>query len=315
MNPLLLVALYCTLVVFASLAGGWLPVLVHLSHSRMQLLVSLVAGLMLGVAMFHMLPHAVGSVGSVDIAMLGAMAGLLVMFFLLRAFHFHHHEPAGYELAAAHAHGQAGEHHHDHQAEHSHDHSHHGVQTAPLNWLGVYLGLSLHALIEGLALAAGVYADALHGDHLWLGVGTFLAILLHKPFDAVSITTVMTAGGWSAGWRNAVNLAFALTCPVGAALFLLGMNRLGQSQAMFVGCALAFTGGVFLCISLSDLLPEIEFHSHDRIKLSLALLAGVAAAYAIGFFEPDHLHGPGGSHEAAHAEHEHGHSHDHEHEH
>jgi zinc and cadmium transporter len=39
--------------------------------------------------------------------------------------------------------------------------------------------------------------------------------------------------------------------------------------------ALAFSAGTFLCIALSDLLPELQFHSHDRLKLSVALLAGV----------------------------------------
>ncbi len=48
-----------------------------------------------------------------------------------------------------------------------------------------------------------------------------------------------------------------------------------------VGCGLAFSAGVFLCISLSDLLPELEFHAHDRVVLSLALIAGIALAYAI----------------------------------
>ena len=54
-----------------------------------------------------------------------------------------------------------------------------------------------------------------------------------------------------------------------------------------VGCALAFSAGVFICISLSDLLPELEFHAHDRFKLSLALLLGVAAAWGIGYLEPE----------------------------
>jgi len=32
------------------------------------------------------------------------------------------------------------------------------------------------------------------------------------------------------------------------------------------------------------LLPELQFHAHDRLKLSLALLAGLAAAVAITRF-------------------------------
>jgi len=52
-----------------------------------------------------------------------------------------------------------------------------------------------------------------------------------------------------------------------------------------LGYGLAFAVGVFLCISLSDLLPEVHFHRHDRGKLLLALLTGVALAYALYFVE------------------------------
>jgi zinc and cadmium transporter len=83
------------------------------------------------------------------------------------------------------------------------------------------------------------------------------------------------------------------------AMFFLGFERFTEHQSAIVGCALAFSAGVFLCISLSDLLPELEFHAHDRLKLSLALLIGVAVAYAIGFVEPEHAH----SHHAAHHDH------------
>ena len=88
-----------------------------------------------------------------------------------------------------------------------------------------------------------------------------------------------------------VNLGFALMCPLGAALFVLGMQRFSSVQADLIGCALAFSAGVFLCISLGDLLPEMEFHSHNRLPLTIALLAGIALAWGIGFLEPEHSHG------------------------
>ena len=46
---------------------------------------------------------------------------------------------------------------------------------------------------------------------------------------------------------------------------------------MVTSKTLAFSAGTFLCIALSDLLPELQFHAHDRWKLSAALLAGVGA--------------------------------------
>jgi zinc and cadmium transporter len=50
--------------------------------------------------------------------------------------------------------------------------------------------------------------------------------------------------------------------------------------------ALAFSAGTFLCIALSDLLPELQFHSHDRFKLSVALLAGVGLMAATAAIVP-----------------------------
>jgi zinc and cadmium transporter len=73
--------------------------------------------------------------------------------------------------------------------------------------------------------------------------------------------------------------------------FVLGLNQLASQQHVVVGCALAFAAGVFLCISLADLLPELTFHAHDRVPLTAALFLGVALAWAIGFWEPKHSHG------------------------
>jgi zinc and cadmium transporter len=81
-------------------------------------------------------------------------------------------------------------------------------------------------------------------------------------------------------------------CPLGAIGFVLGLQKTLLGEQQFVlGCALAFAAGVFLCISLADLLPEVAFHTHDREYLTLALALGVALAWGIGFLEPKHVHG------------------------
>lgn len=291
MQTVHLIGVYCVFIVAASLAGGKLPSLVKLTHSRMQILVSFVAGLMLGVGLFHLLPHAAVEINSLDRAVWWAMTGLLCTFFLIRAFHFHQHtsaEAGGTPLEA-----------HEHDFAHDHDcaERHHPAGRPPahrLSWLGIGLGLSIHTLIDGAALAASVEAEAHVGGAAWLaGMGTFLAVALHKPLDSMSITSLMAAGGWADRAQHAVNVAYALMCPLGAALFWLGVRQFGGSQAAVVGCALAFSAGVFLCISLADLLPEVQFHAHDRLKLSCALLLGVALAWFIRYLEPAHTHGAG----------------------
>ena len=329
--PPTLLAIYCVLIAMSSLLGGYLPSLIKLTHSRMQLLVSLIGGLMLGVAIFHQLPHAVEAMAgngqghsyALDYCVAWLMVGLLTTFFILRMFHFHNHEPVATDddhdhlCGHDHDHDQAclAKHDHDHDSGHvqdpNHQHSHHPAQGA--SWIGIFLGLSIHTLIDGGALAANVKADALHhgGGVAWLlGLGTFLGVVLHKPLDSLSITTLMAAGGWSSRARTFVNVGYALMCPLGAAGLYFGLQQFGPSQDVILAAALAFSAGVFLCISLSDLLPEVQFHSHDRARLSLALLVGVALAYGIGYLEPAHTHGQGGGAAQGEAQpHNHGHKH------
>lgn len=291
--PFSLLVVYCILIVLASLGGGWLPILMNLTHTRMQLMLSFVGGLMLGIGLFHMLPHAFHELQSLDRAVWWMMVGLVTMFFLVRIFHFHQHgavdlpHVAG-EVIREPSEAEADQHACDHE---HHHHGHHHGQSHKLGWIGIALGLSLHTMIDGIALAASVKADAGHSDGLVLfGLGTFLAVALHKPLDSVSITSLMMSSGWSAGWRHAVNGGFALMCPLGAFVFVAGVEQFAAYQHVIVGCALALAAGVFLCISLSDLLPEMELHSHNRIQLSLALIAGIALAWGIRFLEPQHLH-------------------------
>jgi len=265
---------FCFLILLASLVGGWIPLLIRLTHKRMELAVSFVAGVMLGVGMFHMVPHAFHELGCVHRVVWWMMVGLLTMFFVERFFCYHHHvaEPEQ---------GTSG-------PEENHETcSHHAIQGGhTLGWGGVFTGMTLHTLIAGVALAASVEAEWSADQAVGLaGLGTFLVIFLHKPLDSMTIGTIMAAEGWSVRARHLVNCLFALVIPVGVSLFYLGLGFGTGSQQGFVGCALAFSAGTFLCISLSDLLPELQFHSHDRIKLSLALLLGLALAWTLGLFE------------------------------
>ena len=323
--PLVLLAYYCAIILVASIAGGMIPVWFQLTHRWMQFAVSFVAGVMLGIAVLHMLPHAIADAASaailssdaaVDPVALGAaanaeavratmvslLAGMLVMFFIERFFSFHHHdvpqEDGGEDEQSDHS-----AHSHDHGA-HDHAMHHHDAHSHDISWSGAALGLALHSVLNGVALAAAVQHGA-HGS-LLAGFGTFLVIFLHKPFDAMTIGMLMARGGWSLPWRHTVNSLFALAIPIGVLLFYFGLMRdatglQSASQQWFVACALAFSAGTFLCISLSDLLPELQFHRHDRVKLSIALLIGLALAHVAARMESlaHHNHAPSTSTSAA----------------
>lgn len=294
-SPTVQVVLYSLAIVVATLAAAYLS-LERLGHTPMQAIISFVGGLMLGIAVFHLWPHALGHMGEgrADDVATWVMAGILLMFLLLRAFHFHQHGPSDFGP------GDTG-HSHDCDRDHAaiaasqppakHAEHRHPVASKPSakhrwEWVGVFAGLAIHTLIDGIALAASVQVGStLSSSEGWFGLGAFAAILLHKPLDTLSITTLMTAGGWSRKAQLMVVCLFALMCPAGALIFISGVGAFGLAQSPIVGCALAFACGVFLCISLSDLLPEMEFHSHNRALLTTALLLGIAMAWGIRFLE------------------------------
>lgn len=312
MSSTMLLLVYCTLILFASLAGGWIPLLIRLTHRRMQVAVSLVAGVMLGVGLLHLLPHALlEAPDAMNAVFLWVLGGFLTMFFIERFFCFHHHDVPTLRP----------EHHHDAPANHAHEDCHHVRSDAhQLTWSGAALGLVLHTVFNGVALAASVEAET-HGSQATAlaGIGTFLVIFLHKPFDSMTIGTLMAIGGWSAAPRHVVNTIFALMIPAGVLLFYLGFGH-AHGESHVLAYALAFSAGTFMCIAMSDLLPELHFHDHDRGLLSTALLTGLAIALVIGMIEGqshNHSHGlEGGDHsgheQAAPADRAAGHDHGHE---
>lgn len=285
-RPATVLAVYSILIIAASLVGGWLPSWVRLTHTRMQTVISLVGGLMLGIGVFHLLPHAMNSLGDAALTSRWIMVGIVVMFVLIRLFHFHNHEPtADNHSDCDHDHHHSGEHAlgagHSAAVCHSHGHSH------GFSWMGIALGLSMHTLIDGIVLGASVYADGRLDEGRWLlGIGTFLAIVFHKPLDAVSITSLMASSGWSGRSINLVNIGFAMMCPLGAVLMLLGVSQFSGYQQELVGTALEFAAGVFICIALSDLLPEMEFHSHNKVQLTVALGLGIGISLLMAMFHP-----------------------------
>jgi zinc and cadmium transporter len=208
------------------------------------------------------------------------------MFLLERAFHGHsHHTADGAETG----------HDCDHDHGHDHHHGHADPHAAPGNgrwaWCGAFAGLALHSLADGAALAASVRADADHGGGWLAGFATFLAVLLHKPFDAAIIGTLMLNAGVSSRGRSIANGLYALVVPLGAVAFLASLRVFGGQQETIIGVAMALAAGAFLCIAAADLLPEVQFHSHDRVLLTMSLALGLAIAWGITVMErSSHAH-------------------------
>ncbi len=265
---------FCAAVVASSLLGGLLPLIARLTHTRLQVYLSFAAGSMLGTAFFHMMPDAV-SLGSAN-TLRWAAVGLLSVFFLERWFAFHHHE-APADAYASHSHSHT---HDEAGGAHAAESAPSGVKGSSLHWGLAAFGLAVHTLAGGIALASASASKS--PATAW---SVFLATIIHKPADSLTIVSLMVRAGVPARVSHLVNLGFSLLIPIGAALFFVATRLVpGADSGPVIASTLAFSAGTFLCIALSDLLPELQFHEHDRVPLSAALLLGVGLMAAAGIW-------------------------------
>ena len=228
----MVLAIATPLLVIASMAGGMIPSVVRATHLRMQMALSFVSGLMLGVAILHLLPHAELMLGSIDRAAGLMLAGVVGVFLLMRFLHVHSHDPG----LAAHAHDHHHHHeHHTHAPAHRHEASERaGRGSGRVRWVTILSGLSLHSLVDGAALASAVRLEEGHG---WPGLVVLVVVLLHKPLDALAITATL---GSDPARRRRVNLGYALVAPLAAWLAYLGFAGTGELGAEIAGAAMAF---------------------------------------------------------------------------
>ena len=271
------IVLYSATIMIVSILGGSIPLMGRVTHSRLQKYLSVSAGFMLGAAFFHVMPDAFKMCGDEGEKLFGwsITLGVVGLFCIERFVAPHSHESSS-KLQEE----------HEHEPGCEHDHAHHAAPSVA-GWTAV-LGLTVHTFMNGVALGAAVNLVG-PTPALWPlpGLAIFLAIVLHKPADALAISTVLTRKGVSRFTLSLVQFAFASTIPIGAAAFLMASDSLknGELQKQATGAALAFSAGTFLFIALSDLLPEVQFHSHDRAPLFACLVFGVVFMAIIAYFE------------------------------
>ena len=130
------------------------------------------------------------------------------------------------------------------------------------------LGLGVHTLFDGVAIAAGFMID-------WhLGVVLFLAVFLHKVPEGFTVGSIMLAGGHS---RHAALGAAALL----GVLTLIGAAGTSLIAQHHVGYALAISAGVTIYVAASDLIPEVNREGGPA--LGWTVFAGVVLFALIDF--------------------------------
>jgi zinc transporter ZupT len=123
--------------------------------------------------------------------------------------------------------------------------THHAELLRPSAGYLAVLGLGVHTLFDGVAIAAGFMIGTS------LGVLLFLAVLVHKLPEGFTVASIMLASGHSrARALGAAGLLSALTVVGALATAFVARHH--------VGYALALSAGVTIYVAASDLIPEVN---------------------------------------------------------
>ncbi len=234
--------IYSLSIIFVAWVGGLIPLYFKHNLKMIHLFISLGAGVLLGAAFLHMLPDAAEQIGPQ--MGLPALVGFLTLF-ILEKFIMTHPCPA------------------------EHCEYHHVGLSA-------FIGLSLHSLITGLALGAGLMVPR-------LGFIVFLAVILHKLPASLSLTSLFIKEHYSTKKLFAYLTAFSLMVPIGAVITYLFLKESTNHQT--IGYLVAFSAGTFLHVAADDLLPEVHHVSQDRMLRLVIFLLGLGIIWAVRFME------------------------------
>ncbi len=220
--------------VFAALAnvlGGAVLVRARGVEPYLRYFVSLGAGFLMSAALLEMVPESIKF--NQHLAPILIMAGYCAVHLLEHTInaHFHYGEE-----------------------------THHDAFVSARTGYSVLVGVSAHALFDGVAIGAGFALSN------WLGWLIFLAILLHKAPVGFTMASVMLASGHSRSTAFLSTVVLALATVAGVLVIDL--------VPAWLPYGLPISSGVALYVAATDLVPEVN--REPGIRMALVFFAGVA---------------------------------------
>jgi zinc transporter ZupT len=204
----------------AEIAGGAIILARRSWPKRTQeTLLALGAGFIIALVFWKLIPASIAALGE------EAALYLIIGFALI---HFFEHTLVG----------------HFHFGEETHAH----VMVSKVASMSAFTGLFIHSFFDGFSISVGMQFD------FFLGLLIFLAILLHKVPEGLTIASIMLAGGYSrkAVFLSAVSIGVATM--LGASTILI----LSNVSEEVVGMGFAVSAGAAMYVGASDLIPEIN---------------------------------------------------------
>ena len=236
-------ALYSVLLLVVSMAGAMLPRVKKLSDKQAHLLMALSAGIFIGLLFFLLLPEAVHecedggyNIHQIMYALVAGFALIMTVEMLLK-----HRHMGGCTCECC-------------QDNHSHR----------ITSMSSFVGLSVHAACDGLALAATFLA----GEEV--GLIATVGMCIHKFVVLFSLSTTMVLTDYTRKQSLVRLFCFALITPVAGVVFFLALNGISDIDGL-TGIPLAFAAGTFMYVSMCDILPE-AYHRKKQDLGSYALV-------------------------------------------
>jgi ZIP family zinc transporter/zinc and cadmium transporter len=203
-------------------------------------LLALGAGFLLALVVIELIPESIYLTNNASLSMLAILVGF-------SALHFFEHTVV--------EHMHFGEETHAHKAGFNH------------SVFGAVGGLTIHAFFDGMAISAAAAAKP------GLGILVFLAVVLHKVPEGLTVASVMVAGNRSAKEAKQASIALALATIAGALVVLLFVTL----DETLIGFLFAFSAGCGLYVAACDLIPEIN-KTRGR-QMPLIVLLGILLFY------------------------------------
>jgi zinc transporter ZupT len=239
------ILLFATAAAAAEILGGVLMVSRKQWPTRLQeTLLSLGAGFILALVFFKLIP--------LSFQILPSAAWWLLMGYA--TLHFFEHTVVG----------------HLHFGEEVHSEK----MISKVAGFSAFAGLFIHAFFDGFSISVGVQYDFL------VGVLVFIAVLLHKFPEGLTIGSIMLSAGFERRKVIQAALGIGTATVVGAcsAFFLQSISP------AIVGGAFAFSAGTVLYVGASDLIPEIN-KTENRLPPFLVFAGMVLFYVGEGFVE------------------------------
>lgn len=235
-------AIFYSLIAAAATIAGTLLIFYYEDFTRRHSVyfISFAAGIMLATSFFHLIPEAAAIFPNVSGVSGWVLIGFLI-FYIIQNFLITLH-PCTEEQCAVHQLG-----------------------------LMSFIGLSVHSLLDGVAIAVGFEVSPK------IGLFTAIAVILHEFPEGLITTGILLHTGETRKKIWAYSTIVALATPFGAASALLFVKNLSPD---ILGVALALTAGSFIYLAAADLIPEI--HKSNRKINSVILLSGVFIILLLG---------------------------------